>query len=285
MSTKYKCTSRGGQHLFNLCECGLINQQCFSLNPTDNDNGNENGSSDSGGIMGGKGADIRGGKAFIAVAITEKQASQQNQYNDDSIAVAGGLDSMATSLDALNSDIKELSRCVNKSTLSAKLLQKVQERVNKEIKQKLSNEKISMAVKDASLKKLERKLKKIRLNQQKIIAGYRAYQALRYIVVAVLLWAVIMSVLFSQQPAEPASASVPPSVVSPSPLPSVLSAPSPAPADSSTPTPASRRSLDRLQCACESNEKKANGVVVSMINPATTGTYLPLSGTFEGTGR
>ena len=196
-----------------------------------------NSSNSGSGIFGKSSTDKRGGKALVAVAITEQQVSQQRQYNDDSSTVEDGLDTMSNSLDALNSDIKELSRCVSKNTVSAQLLQKVQARVNKEIRGALKSEKNRMMAKDARLIDLEKKLTRIRRKQKNIQASSRAYQLIRYTIIFVLfVYVVITSWIYFQS-----STPVDPSLLSPSPLlspaPSIVS-------PSSSTTLTSRRLLD-----------------------------------------
>jgi hypothetical protein len=180
-------------HLYNICACGHIN--LYDNNPM-----NEDGP---GGLLGGKTEADTKGKALVSVAITEKQKDRNKQYDDDSKSIGGSLQTMATSLDDLSADVKELGRCLKSSAVASQLLQRVQVRINKEIRGALDSEEKKMKVKDKRIDVLGRKLRKIQRNQAKIIFGYKVYQYLRYLVLILIVVVVVGSIMYSLIPPTP----------------------------------------------------------------------------------
>lgn len=187
-------------HCYNLCECGKIAPINLSDDASaEDDHGSGGGDGDAGGMLGKTEAKLAG-KALVSVAVSEKQIDLRQQYDDDSKTVGAGLESMSASLDALSSDIKELGRCVKSSAVSANLLQRVQERVNNEIRGALNSEQSKMKVKDKRISTLNRKLKKIQRNQRSLIFGHKMYQALRWIVIAFLVVIVVLTIVINNSP-------------------------------------------------------------------------------------
>ena len=182
-------------HVYNVCSCG--NMAPIDLSDTSGYDG-DGGHGDNDGFLG-KTEAQNVGKALVSVAISEKQVDLRKQYDEDSQSVGGGLETMSASLDALSSDIKELGRCVKSTAIAAQLLQRVQERVNKEIRGALNSEQSKMTIKDKQITTLNRKLKKIERNQRSLIFGYKAYQALRWIVILLLLALVVLAIVTSIQ--------------------------------------------------------------------------------------
>ncbi len=136
----------------------------------------------------------RVGKALISVAVTERQRDQVRQYNDDSAAVGSSLDAMDAALDELQSDVRELGRCLKENAFAASQLQKVQQRINGQIKDMLRREKVKMEIKEKKLVSLDKKLRQVQKNQRKIIFGYRCYKYLRIAIILLLIWSVIASI-------------------------------------------------------------------------------------------
>lgn len=138
--------------------------------------------------------DNKVGQALISKAVTSKQLDSIKQYDDDSSAVGSSLEAMDSALDDLSNDVKELGRCLKSSAFATAQLQKVQERINGQIKDMLRREKAKMEVKEKSILTLDRKLRKIEKNQAKILFGYKAYKYLRIAVIILFVWAIIGTV-------------------------------------------------------------------------------------------
>ena len=202
-------------HLFNICTCGSIHlgeghvhvyNECAcgdrleDIAPTNSSNVTVETTNS---FFGGKTEADTKGKALVSVAITDKQKDTQQQYDDDSKRVGGSLATISTSLDALSADVKELGRCLKKSEVASQLLQRVQVRINKEIKGALDSEEKKLKVKDKRIDALGRKLKKIQKNQKKIIFGYKMYQYLRYIVVVLAIVLVVVSIVYANVSSAP----------------------------------------------------------------------------------
>jgi hypothetical protein len=134
------------------------------------------------------------GQALISKAITSKQLDATRQYDDDSSAVGSSLEAMDGALDDLSNDVKELGRCLKSSAFATAQLQKVQERINGQIKDMLRREKAKMEIKEKSILSLDKKLRKIEKNQNKILFGYKMYKYLRVAVIILLLWGIIGTV-------------------------------------------------------------------------------------------
>ena len=113
------------------------------------------------------------GQALISKAVTSKQLDALRQYDDDSSAVGSSLEAMDGALDDLSNDVKELGRCLKSSAFATAQLQKVQKRINGQIKDMLRREKAKLEIKEKSILSLDSKLRKIEKNQNKIIFGYR----------------------------------------------------------------------------------------------------------------
>jgi hypothetical protein len=127
------------------------------------------------------------GIALVSVAITEKQKDNMQQYDDDSAVVGSSLDAMDKALDDLSSDVRELGRCLKQTTFAASQLQKVQTKINNQIKNMLRREKVKMELKEKNILGLDRKLRKIQRNQRSLIFGYKMYKLLRYVVIFCLI--------------------------------------------------------------------------------------------------
>ena len=122
-------------------------------------------------LLGKNEEDTRKGKALVAVSITEEQKSQIKQYDNDSSHVASSLEAMDAALDDLSSDVKELGRCLKQTTFATSQLQKVQAKIQSNIKNMLRGEKVKMELKEKNILSLDKKLRKIEKQQKKIIFG------------------------------------------------------------------------------------------------------------------
>ncbi len=151
----------------------------------------------------------RVGQALISVAVSERQRDMRLRYDDDSDAVGSSLEAMDQALDDLSDDVKELGRCLKDNAFAASQLQKVQKRINGQIKDMLRREKVKMALKEKSILGLDKKLRKIEKNQAKLLFGHKAYKVLRYVVIAALLWALVSTIILGV-PDEESSPSPPP---------------------------------------------------------------------------
>ena len=178
-------------HVYNICSCGMI--EPFDLTRGPGRGGAAN--AKDGGVFGREEV-VRHGQALISKAVTAKQIDLQVQYDDDSAAVGNSMDVITQSLDALQSDIKELGRCLKSGAFAAAQLQKVQAAVGSQLKVALMREKRKMEIKDEQIKNLTSKMTRIREQQAEIKAGYERYQKVRIILVVTIVVAIVMSVLF-----------------------------------------------------------------------------------------
>ena len=160
------------------------------------------------------------GKALVAVSITEQQKDNMKQYDDDSAVVGSSLEAMDKALDDLSSDVRELGRCLKQTTFAASQLQKVQVKINSQIKNMLRREKVKMELKEKNILGLDRKLRKIERNQKKLIWGHKMYKMLRYVVILLIIGMVayiyIGPLMASKKP-EPSIPSPSAAVVTPTP--------------------------------------------------------------------
>ena len=177
-------------HVYNICSCGMIKP--FSMT------GEDAGGGERGGVFG-KEEVTRHGQALISKAVTSKQIDLQVRYDDDSDSVGNSIDSITQSLDALQSDIRELGRCLKSSAFATNQLQKVQEAVGSQLKVALLREKQKMEVKDQQLNTLTKKLARVQKHQAAIQAGYERYQKVKVLLIVVFIVAVVFGILYGTQ--------------------------------------------------------------------------------------
>jgi antitoxin component HigA of HigAB toxin-antitoxin module len=241
-ANKFQRFTMSHTHVYNICSCGSINMgrhvhvynECECGATKVDNNVQHIVSQGASSLFGDKTEADTKGKALVSVAITEKQSDQQKQYDDDSQVVDDGLEVMVKSLDALSKDIKELGRCLKSSALASEILQRVQVRISKDIRGALDSEEKKIKVKDKRISALDRKLKKMTRNQQKIIFGYKCYLFLRYLVIALVIVIVVGSIIWRY-----------------STLGQLLPSPSPSPSSSPSPSPSSMDNCTatiRLEC-------------------------------------
>ena len=197
-------------------------------------------------LLGKNEEDIRKGKALVAVSITEEQKSQIKQYDNDSSQVASSLEAMDAALDDLSSDVKELGRCLKQTTFATSQLQKVQAKIQSNIKNMLRGEKVKMELKEKNILSLDKKLRKIEKQQKKIIFGHMMYKNLRWLVLLLLLCFVVLATYTGINYDAAAAA---PAAISPSPS----SSPSPSPTPShhaQSPSPSGSKNCTYVNCTC-----------------------------------
>ena len=136
------------------------------------------------------------GKTLVSTAVTNKQRDQIEQYAADSENVGSALMTMDNTLNQLQSDIRDLGNCLKRTAFATQKLQSVQKAIGKTLRDALQEEKRVMMLKERRITELNNKLALVESKQKRIICGYKAYKAGRFVLLLVLVWAVVMSALF-----------------------------------------------------------------------------------------
>ena len=200
-------------------------------------------------LLGKNEEDTRKGKALVAVSITEEQKSQIKQYDNDSSHVASSLEAMDAALDDLSSDVKELGRCLKQTTFATSQLQKVQAKIQSNIKNMLRGEKVKMELKEKNILSLDKKLRKIEKQQKKIIFGHMMYKKLRWLVLLLLLCFVVLATYTGINYDAAAAISPTPSHHALSPSPSAAISPTPS-HHALSPSPSGSKNCTYVNCTC-----------------------------------